>query len=95
MTALNQLSSEEAAIVIQRAQGTLGRLQMQYSDDRAEFWALALAWEAARLAWYVVSGDSTSASEKLVLVERALDDFRRVWRGRTTDGEEPDGTANG
>ncbi len=95
MTALNQLSSEEASIVIQRAQGTLGRLQMQYSDDRAEFWALALAWEAARLAWYVVAHDSTSVSEKLVLVGRALDDFRRVWRGKIADGEGPDDKANG
>ncbi len=77
---LNQVSSERAAGLIQGAQDTLGHLQMQYSDDRVEFWALALAWEAARLAWYVVSDDATSVNEKLSLVETAFKDFHRTWQ---------------
>ncbi len=82
MSALNQVTRDESAAIVQRAQTALGRLQMQYSDDRPEFWALLLAWEATRLAWYVVSDDPT-ADGKLRLVVTALDDFERMWRGRS------------
>lgn len=87
MTSLNQVSSEQAARLTEQAQTTLGRLQMQYSDDRVEFWALALAWEAARLAWYVVSDDPTSVSEKLGLVETAFEDFHRAWQAKESHGQ--------
>ena len=60
------------ADIIQEAQAALGKLQMTYRDSQPEFWALALAWEAVRFAWYVCAGDTGAALEKLELVRRAL-----------------------
>jgi hypothetical protein len=60
--------------LIQHVQITLGNLQLQYSETRPEFWALRLAWEAVRLAWYVVAQHEEGG--KLALVEGALKDLR-------------------
>ncbi len=58
---------------IQDIQTTLGRLQMQYSETTLEFWALRLAWEAVRLAWYIVAQHDDGG--KLELVKGALKDL--------------------
>jgi hypothetical protein len=63
---------EAKAELIQQLQTTLGRLQMQYSETAVEFWALRLAWETVRLAWYVVAQHHDGG--KLALVEGALKD---------------------
>ena len=65
---------EEKAELIQQLQTTLGRLQMQYSETAVEFWALRLAWETVRLAWYVVAQHHDGG--KLALVEGALKDLQ-------------------
>jgi hypothetical protein len=62
------------AKLIEAMQTTLGRLQRQYEDLALEFWALHLAWEAVRLAWYVVVQQDDGG--KLALVEIAVKDFR-------------------
>ena len=66
-----------AGEVIQAAQSALLKVQMQYRDSDPKFWALAVAWEAARFAWYVVHGDPGTARDKLSLVEEAVADFKR------------------
>lgn len=74
---------------IQQAQTTLGQLRMAYRDSQPEFWALAVAWEAVRFAWYVVDGDTGThcvgavrclgtAQDKLALVKEAIADFERM-----------------
>ncbi len=65
------------AALIQDAQTTIGRLQMQYRDTSPDFWALAVAWEAARFAWYVVEGDRGTAADKLHLLKDAIADYER------------------
>ena len=64
--------------VIQLAQTALGRLQMQYRDSQLEFHALGVAWEAARFAWYVVSGDLGTAVDKLQLLDDWIATYRRM-----------------
>ena len=64
--------------VIQSAQTALGRLQMQYRDSQIEFYALGVAWEAARFAWYVVSGDLGTAADKLQLLDDWIATYRRM-----------------
>ncbi len=68
------------ADIIQEAQTALGKLQMTYRDSQPQFWALALAWEAARFAWYVASNDLDTAREKLARVRGALQDVERVMQ---------------
>ena len=63
--------------IIQDAQMTLGQLQMTYRDDDVRFWAIAVAWEAARFAWYVVAGDCGTADDKLRLLKDTIADFER------------------
>ncbi len=64
--------------ILQDAQTRVGKVQMLYHDTDAEFWALGLAWEAIRLAWYVVDGNlNLACGEKLPLVKSALSDFER------------------
>ena len=53
-------------------QAELGRLQQDYRDTDVEFWAIALAWEAVRCAWYVVAQGSR---EKVASVRQALADL--------------------
>jgi hypothetical protein len=66
--------------VVQGAQTTIGQLQMTYRDIDPKFWALAVAWEALRFAWYVLDGDLGTAQEKLARVKAAIDDFERNVR---------------
>jgi hypothetical protein len=63
--------------VIQAAQSTLLHVQNEYRDHQLPFWALRVAWEAARFAWYVTQGDLGTARDKLQLVEDAIADFKR------------------
>lgn len=63
--------------IIQAAQSTLLQLQNEYRDSQLPFWALRVAWEAARFAWYVTQGDLGTARDKLQLVEEAIADFKR------------------
>jgi hypothetical protein len=63
---------------IQQAQTTLGQLRMTYRDSQPEFWALAVAWEAVRFAWYVTDGDLGTAQDKLALIKEAIADFERM-----------------
>jgi len=67
----------ETLAQLQKIQQQLDRLQYSYADNRPEFWAILLAWEAVRLAWYVVSGDPGTAREKLELVKSALTNAER------------------
>ena len=67
-----------AADIIQNAQTALGQLRDRYRDHQREFWGLAVAWEAARFAWYVVTGDLDTARDKLDLVKIAVADFERM-----------------
>ncbi len=61
---------------LQQAQSVIGKAQTRYSDSDTCFWALGLAWEAVRLAWYeVVEGHNGG---KLRNVENALNDYKRV-----------------
>jgi hypothetical protein len=73
---MSQLSSSPTD-VIQSAQTALGKLQMQYRDSQIEFYALGVAWEAARFAWYVVSGDLGTAADKLQLLDDWIATYRR------------------
>lgn len=70
------------AAIIQAAQSALGTLQYTYRDHDPEFWALAVAWEAARFAWYVVEGDAGTAADKLQLLQTAIADYQRVMAVR-------------
>ena len=65
---------------VQSIQTTIGQLQMQYRDADPKFWALAVAWEALRFAWYVLDGNLGTAQEKLARVKAAIDDFERNMR---------------
>ena len=38
---------------LQAIQNELAGIQMGYRDTQIEFWALRLAWEAVRCAWYI------------------------------------------
>ena len=70
------------AAIIQAAQSALGTLQYTYRDHDPEFWALAVAWEAARFAWYVVEGDAGTAADKLQLLQTAITDYERMMAVR-------------
>ena len=70
------------AAIIQAAQSTLGQLQYTYRDHDPKFWALAVAWEAARFAWYVVEGDAGTAADKLQLLQTAIADYQRMMAAR-------------
>jgi hypothetical protein len=43
---------------LQAIQSELVGIQMGYRDTQIEFWALALAWEAVRCAWYICTQKS-------------------------------------
>lgn len=60
---------------IEAAQNVLGQLQGRYTMDDPAFYALGLAWEAARLAWYVVMRGNDGG--KLQDVRAALDEVER------------------
>lgn len=62
---------------VQATQSMLMHIQMLYRDSEPPFWAVAVAWEATRFAWYVVQGDIGTARDKLLLVEEAIADFKR------------------
>ena len=64
--------------LVQQAQSEIGRLQMTYRDSELAFWALAVAWQALRFAWYILDGDRGSAQEKLAEVKQAIADFERM-----------------
>jgi hypothetical protein len=63
---------------------------MKYRDSDPCFWALAVAWEATRFAWYVLSEDPGTARGKLQLTEKALSDYKRI--ARLDDDVDEDGT---
>ncbi len=65
---------EDGPGLIHQMQISLGRLQLQYSETTPEFWALRLAWEAVRLAWYVVAQKEDGG--KLDRVESAVKDLK-------------------
>ena len=65
---------------VQYTQVTIGKLQMTYRDTDPKFWALAVAREALRFAWYVLEGDLGTAQEKSARVKAAIDDFERNVR---------------
>jgi hypothetical protein len=77
---------DENTEVIQHVQTTLGRLQLQYSETMPEFWALRFAWEAVRLAWYVVAQHDEGG--KLELVEGALKDLQEWYHQEIQPDEE-------
>ena len=65
---------------LQQMQSVIGKAQTQCSDSSTCFWALGLAWEAVRLAWYeVVEGHNGG---KLRNVENALNDYKRMVEAR-------------
>lgn len=68
----------EAKAIIQRAQDLLGELYTKYPDSSLEFYALWLAWEATRHAWYIVDHDFRSAIEKMGCVRKAWQRFEGV-----------------
>ncbi len=70
------------AATIQTAQSALSQLQFTYRDHDPQFWALAVAWEAARFAWYVVAGDAGTAADKLALLQTAIVDYQRMTTQR-------------
>jgi hypothetical protein len=72
------MTTDQIKASIQDAQGTLGRLQMQYTDNQSAFWALAVAWEATRFAWYVADHDEASASDKLASLKVTIADYERM-----------------
>jgi len=73
-------NSGDLAGQLQQAQSVLGKAQRSYSDSDVRFWALGLAWEAVRLAWYeVVEGHNAG---KLRNVENALNDYKRMVEAR-------------
>jgi len=53
---------------LQEIQAELAGIQTGYRDTQIEFWALALAWEAVRCAWYICAQKSF---EKLGSVNNA------------------------
>ena len=55
----------------------IARFQHAYRDSQPEFWALRLAWEAVRFAWYILAGDADTAAAKLALVKDAIKDCER------------------
>ena len=59
---------------LQLIQSALLRLQDGYTSNAGEFWALRLAWEAVRHAWYVVAGDEVTSADKLASVKGAIKD---------------------
>ena len=75
-------SEPSPAATIQAAQSALGQLQFAYRDHDPKFWALAVAWEAARFAWYVVEGDAGTAADKLALLQTAIADYQRMTTRR-------------
>lgn len=74
---MNTEDRKTTAEVIQEAQSTIARLQMKYRDTTPDFWALAVAWEAARFAWYVTEDDRGTAADKLHLLKDAIADYER------------------
>jgi hypothetical protein len=63
---------------IQEAQSTLAKLQLQYRDNTREWWALGMAVEFVRVAWYEVSKDPDTAREKFTdQASQALTDYER------------------
>jgi hypothetical protein len=77
---------DKNAELIEGVQTTLGHLQRQYEDRALEFWALRLAWEAVRLAWYVVVKNDDGG--KLDLVEIAWRDFKERYEAAQRQTEE-------
>ena len=72
------MTHPQPADIVQRAQSELLQLQNWYPDTQPEFWALAVAWEAARFAWYVLGGDLGTAAGKLVRAQEAIADYERM-----------------
>ena len=68
----------DRAGMLQEIQTQVSRLQMGYRDERAEFWALAVAWEALRFAWYVCAGEG-GAEQKMASLQTAIADYE-AWR---------------
>jgi hypothetical protein len=56
---------------LQKIQSELLTMQNGYRDTTLKFWALALAWEAVRFAWYVCA-DDLGAQAKLRDLKLAL-----------------------
>ncbi len=71
--------------IIQDAQTMLGQVQMTYRDSELPFYALAVAWEAARFAWYVADGDVGTAQDKLTRLKEAITDFERMLAKKRKD----------
>ncbi len=71
---------------IQRIQSQLGKMQYTYPNERVEFWAIAPAWEAVRVACAkrVVAGDLDTAQDKLIRVKDALADCEKSIADRRT-----------
>ncbi len=67
---------------IQDAQSVIGKAQRAYRDTQVQFWALGLAWEAVRLAWYEVADGNNGG--KIANVENALNDYKRVAEMKKT-----------
>ena len=70
------------AAMIQAAQNALSKLKFTYRERDPQFWALAVAWEAARFAWYVVESDPGTAADKLALLQTAIADYQRMTTQR-------------
>jgi hypothetical protein len=62
---------------IQSAQSALAELQMQCRDNAREYWALGLAVQFVRVAWYEANKDPNTAREKLESAHQALAEYER------------------
>ena len=79
---IQQTDEVRCAASLQLMQDMIGSLQRQYDQDTVlQFWALRLAWEAIRLAWYVVAQHNDGG--KLELVDDALVDFKQQYQKQT------------
>lgn len=83
ITSLEKLGNEVAAAtpverqrMLQDIQDKLDALKDQYRDHTVEFKALLLAWEATRLAWYVIGQGHDGG--KLFYTEEAFEELKQL-----------------
>lgn len=70
---------------LQAIQEEIANLQKSYRDHQVQWWALRLAWEAVRNAWYFCDNGS---AEKMDEVRDALKDLEGViQKARNTASE--------
>lgn len=67
---------------LQHLQTELDDIRRPLDGNSPKFWALYLAWECTRIAWYAMRGDNADALNKLDRIDYTIEELTRMLKAK-------------